>query len=200
MRPWDTTPGRVQRGFEGFFVTPRMGAWIVRPGVGWLTCAFLYRRPEGRKNRSILGFVRVKVRARGGRLGEHILPGLPLGRARLDDGEHLILRDAAHLRQGHREPGGLVGPALLDRAGQVASVDEGVGDGVGRPGAVRLGSSLLLCLELLAELTLLDSSGPLRHLGPMASDVPGVIRSLVDLANEALAGPLLGVEPRCEKS
>mmetsp|Transcript_34586 Transcript_34586/g.84698 ORF Transcript_34586/g.84698 Transcript_34586/m.84698 type:complete len:200 (-) Transcript_34586:305-904(-) len=60
MVPLVSTPSELYMGPLGFFFTPRMSSWNVHLSSGWVMCALVKRRPEGRMKRSYLGGLRVK--------------------------------------------------------------------------------------------------------------------------------------------
>lgn len=196
---------------EGVWNVPhtlRIGALIVTPKCGCDKCTYLCRSPIGRMKRSYLtglpvhqrsvrrcsehdpitgkerGRLAREILADKRRLGNHALPALLLRLlARVDDLEHLLLGDAADLREGHGEAGGLLGALVLDGGadclgrGGVLAVEQVGGHGVGRVvlGGGALDVALLVGLDLLAHLDLLLVPLLGVHLGPQAAQVLGFL-------------------------
>lgn len=120
----------------------------------------------------------------------------------MDNLEHLLLRDTAHLRHRHGELGGLLIPTVLDSrrqrlgVGSIRSVEQ-----VSRHRVLgllfRAGLDVLLFLRLdaLPHLDLLLVALLLVQLGPQAAKVLSILGALVAFTRGLLATPFIVVEP-----
>jgi hypothetical protein len=208
----------------GFFLTPRIGSWKValrsaggeeekRPGMSagrargqarsrdeWtertvgdvgLLVTERHRADEALHLYGLAGEALADKR----RLGDHPLPALGLGLARLENLEHLVLGDAANLGQRHRVLCRPVLAALLDRRRERLGVlltlaveqvgrQRALGD---RALVLLLDVALVVLLERLLELDLLAVPLGVVKLGLESKELLCRRRVLVDGTRLALA-------------